>query len=95
VFKDAVDALKVETQWFKQEGKHLFELLSLPVLQLLAAAVNFPAVAVRSQPVFTLPFKSLSEVQAATPFAEPISSTRSSRRRTVTRTEPASQGGTA
>ncbi|HKI94632.1 MAG TPA: hypothetical protein VJ992_05020 [Gemmatimonadales bacterium] len=95
VFKDAVDALKAETQWFKQEGKHLFELLSLPVLQLLAAAVNFPAVAVRSQPVFTLPFKSLSEVQAATPFAEPISSTRSSRRRTVTRAEPASQGGTA
>ncbi len=93
VFKDAVAALKAETAWFKQEGKHLFELLSLPVLQLFAAAVNFPAVAVRSQPVFTLPFKSLNEVLASTPFAEANTGTRSGRRRPMASPETASQGG--
>jgi len=46
----------------------VFELLTLPVLQLLAAAINFPVVAVRSTPVFVLPFNDLDEVLAATPF---------------------------
>jgi hypothetical protein len=69
VYQQAVTALKAETAWFHQEGRAVFELLTLPVLQLLAAAVNFAVVAVRSQPMFVLPFKDLDAVMAATPFA--------------------------
>ena len=47
----------------------MFELLSLPVLQLLAAALNFAVVAVQSRPMFSLPFKSLEDILAATPLA--------------------------
>jgi hypothetical protein len=71
VFQSAVDALKTEVAWFKREGRHVFELLSLPVLQLVAAAVNFVVVLVRSQPVFRLPFKELDEVLAATALGVP------------------------
>lgn len=49
----------------------MLELLSLPVLQLLAAALNFAVVAVQSRPMFTLPFKTLDDVLAATPMAHP------------------------
>jgi hypothetical protein len=45
----------------------MFELLSLPVLQLLAAAINFAVVAVQSRPMFSLPFRSLEDILAATP----------------------------
>lgn len=69
IYKEAIAALKIETAWFKQESRHVFELLTLPVLQVFAAAINFPVIAVRSQPVFTLPFRDLDAVLAATPFA--------------------------
>lgn len=68
VFRDAVAALKAEVEWFKKEARYLFELLTLPVLQLLAAAVNFAVVLVRSEPVFQLPFRDLEQVLATTPF---------------------------
>ena len=67
MWRAPVNALKAETEWFHQEAKRMFELLSLPVLQLLAAAINFAVVAVQSRPMFSLPFKSLEEVLAATP----------------------------
>ncbi|MBE0594361.1 MAG: hypothetical protein IH616_18385, partial [Gemmatimonadales bacterium] len=44
-WKAPVAALKAETEWFQREARTVFELLSLPVLQLVAAAVNFPVVA--------------------------------------------------
>lgn len=69
IWQDAIQALKDESAWFKKEARYVFELLSLPILQLFAAAVNFPIVAVRSEPIFSLPFGSLDEVLAATPFA--------------------------
>jgi hypothetical protein len=73
IFSQAVAALKAEAAWFNHEARAVFELLTLPVLQLLAAAVNFTVVAVRSQPVFTLPFKDLESVLSATPFGgEPV-----------------------
>lgn len=71
VFQDAVGALRAEVDWFKSEARHVFELLSLPVLQLVAAAVNFVVVLVRSQPVFRLPFRELDEVLAATTLGVP------------------------
>jgi hypothetical protein len=69
MWRAPVEALKKDVVWFQQEGKRLFELLTLPVLQLLAAAVNFAVVVVQSRPAFALPFKSLDEMLASNPFA--------------------------
>jgi hypothetical protein len=67
VWRAPINALKTETNWFKQEANRVFELISLPVLQLFAAAVNFAVVALGSRQVFALPFKSIEEVQIKTP----------------------------
>ena len=69
LWRAPVDALKAETKWFHEEAKRMFELLSLPVLQLLAAAINFAVVAVQSRPMFSLPFTSLEDILAATPLS--------------------------
>ena len=45
----------------------MFELLTLPVLQMLAAAINFAVMVVQSRPMFVLPFNSLEDVLQATP----------------------------
>jgi hypothetical protein len=64
-----IAALKRDAEWFQREGREVFQLLALPVLQLLAAAVNFAVVVVRSRPVFRLPFRDLDEVLQTTPFS--------------------------
>jgi hypothetical protein len=69
LWREPVNALKAETAWFHEEAKRMFELLSLPVLQLLAAAINFAVVGIKSRPMFSLPFNSLEEILAATPLA--------------------------
>jgi hypothetical protein len=66
-WRGPVAALKAETEWFKREARETFELLSLPVLQLLAAVVNFAVVVILSRPAFTLPFRNLEQVLASTP----------------------------
>jgi hypothetical protein len=66
-FREAVAALKAETAWFREEGRILFELVTLPVFQLLAAAINFLVILVRGEPAFSLPFRSLDDVLAAAP----------------------------
>lgn len=60
-------ALQAETGWFHDEGRRVFELLSLPVLQLLAVALNFAVVTVQSRPVFVLPFRTMDDMVAAMP----------------------------
>ena len=67
-WREPVNALKAETAWFKKEAQEFFELLTLPVLQLLAAAVNFAVVVVQSRPAFPLPFRTLDDMLAAAPF---------------------------
>src|SRR5204862_5071366 len=62
MWRAPIDALKADVAWFQQEGRRLFELLTLPVLQLLAAALNFAVVVVQSRPAFALPFKTLDEM---------------------------------
>lgn len=69
MWRSPIDALKGDVAWFQQEGKRLFELLTLPVLQVLAAALNFAVVVVQSRPVFALPFKSLEDMLVSNPFA--------------------------
>jgi len=63
-----IKALKAETEWFATEARKVFELMTLPVLQLLAAAVNFAVVVILGRPVFTLPFTKLDQLLAGTPF---------------------------
>jgi hypothetical protein len=95
VFHDAVGSLKAEVEWFKRESRHVFELLSLPVLQLVAAAVNFIVVLVRSQPVFRLPFRELEEVLAATVLGGPngVDRRRGVRAAAMSAGTPAAGGG--
>ena len=69
MWRAPVEALKAEVTWFQAEGKRLFEMLTLPVLQLLAAALNFAVVVVQSRPAFALPFKNLDEMLTSNPFA--------------------------
>jgi hypothetical protein len=68
-WKGPINALKAEREWFKKEGKEVFELMSLPILQLLAAGFNFLIVVVMGKPYFSLPFRSIDEVLTSTPFA--------------------------
>jgi hypothetical protein len=70
-WRGPIAALKAEADWFKKEAREVFELLSLPVLQLLAAGVNFAVVVLLGRPVFALPFRSLEQVLASTPQARP------------------------
>src|SRR5437868_8019707 len=69
LWRAPIDAPKAETKWFHEEARRMFELLSLPVLQPFAAALNFAVVTVQSRPMFRLPFKSLDDVLHATPDA--------------------------
>jgi hypothetical protein len=69
MWKEPVNALKAETAWFHEEAKRMFELLSLPVLQLFASAINFAVIIVQGRPHFVLPFTSLEDILAATPVA--------------------------
>ena len=62
LWRAPVEALKAETAWFHEEARRMLELLSLPVLQLLASALNFAVVTVQSRSMFTLPFTSLDDV---------------------------------
>lgn len=66
VWMAPINALKAESAWFKQEALRLFELITLPVLQLLAAAMNFASVALGSRPVFALPFNGIEELRIKT-----------------------------
>jgi hypothetical protein len=67
-WKGPIDALKREAEWFKKEARDVFELMSLPVMQILAAAVNFAVVVVLGHPTFTLPFRNLDQLLASTPL---------------------------
>jgi hypothetical protein len=54
--------LKREVEWLHAQSDRLLEYLALPVLHVVAAAVNFAMVLVASRPVFQLPFKGLEEI---------------------------------
>jgi len=62
-----IQALKAETEWFRQEALQVFELITLPVMQLLAAAINSIVVVISAKPIFKLPFENLDEALAVAP----------------------------
>ena len=72
-WKGPIGALKAERDWFRKEARELFELVSLPVLQVVAAALNFLFVVFTGRGHFTLPFKSIDDVLAATHFPARVS----------------------
>jgi hypothetical protein len=82
MWKEPVNALKAETAFFHEEAKRMFELLSLPILQLFASAINFAVIIVHGRPHFILPFTSIEDILAATPAIGHRSSDDKARKRT-------------
>ncbi|HWC75123.1 MAG TPA: hypothetical protein VG454_14405, partial [Gemmatimonadales bacterium] len=72
-WKSPIAALKAEREWFRKEARELFELVSLPVLQTVASGLNFLFVVFTGRPHFSLPFKSIDDVVAATHFPARVS----------------------
>jgi hypothetical protein len=72
-WKGPIAALKAEREWFRKEARELFELVSLPVLQVVAAGLNFLFVLFTGRGHFTLPFKSIDDVMSATHFPARVS----------------------
>jgi hypothetical protein len=61
-WRDAQDDFKRELDWLHAKGDQLVEYVVLPMLQLIAAALNFGTMLVASRPVFHLPFQTMKEV---------------------------------
>lgn len=59
-----VQDFKAEIGWLHEKSDQLLEYLTLPVLQVMAAALNFALILVTSRPIFSLPLKGLKEVMA-------------------------------
>ncbi len=78
-WRGPINALKRENEWFKGRARELLELLSLPVLQLLAAAVNCATVVIAGRPAFRLPFTELEQVMARDTLVQALVRNRSSR----------------
>jgi len=72
-WKGPIAAIKAEREWFQKEARKLFELISLPVLQVVASGLNFLFVVFTGRPHFSLPFKSIDDVLAATHFPARVS----------------------
>jgi len=61
-WRAALEDFKREIAWLHERSEEFLEYLALPVLHLLAAALNFGMILVTSRPVFSLPFKGLKDV---------------------------------
>jgi hypothetical protein len=58
----ALEDFKRDMDWLHAKSDEVLELLALPVLHLLGAALNFAMILTAGRPVFSLPFGSLREV---------------------------------
>jgi hypothetical protein len=61
-WRGAADDFRREVEWLHAKGDQILEYLALPVLQLVAAALNFAMLIVASRLAFHLPFRSMKEV---------------------------------
>src|SRR5882672_3311403 len=61
-WRAAMDDFRRDLDWLHIKSDELLELLALPVVHLLGAALNFAMILTASRPVFNLPFRSLKEV---------------------------------
>lgn len=70
-WREMVADFKRERDWLHATGKELAESAVLPILQLLAAALNFCLIVVSGRPAFELPFRSLDEAMERIPKRGP------------------------
>jgi len=56
-----LEDFKREIGWLHEKGDQLLEYLALPILHLIAAALNFGMVLLTGRPLFSLPFRGLKE----------------------------------
>ncbi len=68
--KRLLEIFKSDIEWFRKNSQELAEMAILPVLQLLAVAINFCIILISGQTVFKLPLKSMSEVLDTTEILE-------------------------
>lgn len=61
-WRPAAGYFERDLDWLHLKGEQLTEYLALPLLQLVAAMLNFGMLLVASRPAFHLPFKTLREV---------------------------------
>jgi hypothetical protein len=61
-WRPVIEDFKREIDWLHGRAEELAGYLSLPVLQVVGAVMNFASVLVTSKPVFSLPFRSIKEV---------------------------------
>ena len=66
-WQEMVQDLKTEQDWLRGQAERLAEALVLPILQLLAIALNFLLVLVSGRPAFEIPFESLDEAMQRLP----------------------------
>ena len=64
-WRRAMDDFRRDLDWLHVKGDEMLEILALPVVHLLGAALNFAMILTTSRPVFNLPFRSLKEVTEA------------------------------
>lgn len=69
-WRGPINALKAEHEWFRSSARELLELLSLPVLQLLACAINCATTVIAARSAFKLPFTRLEEVMIQDALAQ-------------------------
>ncbi len=85
-WRDMLSDFKKERTWFRARGDELAELIALPILQLLAVALNFCMIVITGLPAFELPFASLEEAMARIP--KPSSGPREGGRAAVAQPAP-------
>ena len=61
-WEDFIGVFKNNIEWFNETGKKFLEAASLPVFQIIAAAINILIALFTSKMLFNLPFKSMGEV---------------------------------
>ena len=61
-WRTALADFKGEINWLHDKSDEVLELLALPVLHLIGAALNFTLILTAARPVFSLPFKGLKQV---------------------------------
>ena len=61
-WRQPVNEFKQEIDWLHRKSDEVLEILALPVLQVLASALNFAMILLTAKPMFRLPVKSVKEV---------------------------------
>jgi hypothetical protein len=57
-----VDEFKREVDWLHQKSDQILEIMTLPVMHVLAAGLNFAMILLTSRPAFNLPLKNVKEI---------------------------------